>query len=64
MFRHTAAFMGRGVGPRPAPRSVIDGLPSGTYGQWATPGETEESCPICLDDVSVSAFHPSAIITK
>ena len=43
--------------PRPpASRPLPDNLVSGTYGQWATTGETEESCPICLDDVSVLLF--------
>lgn len=39
--------------PRNTPRQAIANLPSGTYGQWSTPGETEECCPICLDDVSI-----------
>ena len=34
------------------PQSVINNLENGTYGEWATPGETEETCPICFDDVS------------
>ena len=32
----------------------MSSLPKGTYAEWSTPGETEERCPICLDDVSPS----------
>ena len=43
--------------PRPpASRPLPNNLVSGTYGEWATSGETEESCPICLDDVSDLLF--------
>ena len=40
------------VKPRGTPADIISSLPKGTYGEWKTPGETEERCPICLDDVS------------
>lgn len=39
-------------GGRGTSETVINGLPSGTYGEWATPGESEERCPICFEDVS------------
>ncbi|EPS97152.1 hypothetical protein FOMPIDRAFT_1032121 [Fomitopsis schrenkii] len=38
------------VRPRGLSEQAIASLPSGTYSEWATPGETEERCPICLDD--------------
>ena len=40
--------------PRGISDSVLSSLPSGTYQDWAKPGETEERCPICLDDVRIS----------
>ena len=40
------------VKPRGTPSEIVSSLPKGTYAEWATPGETEERCPICLDDVS------------
>ena len=40
--------------PRGTPRDIIDGLPKGTYGDWAV-SSSEKRCPICLDDVSISA---------
>lgn len=40
--------------PRGVPDSVISGLPSGTYGEWAIAGETEDHCPICFDEVRFS----------
>lgn len=43
--------------PRGTPREVIDGLPNGTYNEWAT-ATSEKRCPICLDDVSnCLAYH-------
>lgn len=39
------------VRPRGLSEQAIASLPCGTYSEWATPGETEERCPICLDDV-------------
>ena len=39
------------VKPRGTPADIISSLPKGTYGEWVRPGETEERCPICLDDV-------------
>ncbi|KAH9925969.1 uncharacterized protein B0H18DRAFT_1007178 [Fomitopsis serialis] len=36
--------------PRGLSEQVIASLPGATYREWATPGETEERCPICLDD--------------
>ena len=39
------------VKPRGTPSDIVSTLPKGTYGEWACPGETEERCPICLDDV-------------
>lgn len=44
------------VRPRGLSEQAIAALPSGTYGEWATPGETEERCPICLDDVRILAL--------
>ncbi|KAH9830177.1 uncharacterized protein C8Q71DRAFT_799512 [Rhodofomes roseus] len=38
------------VRPRGLSEQTIATLPSGTYREWATPGETEDRCPICLDD--------------
>ena len=38
------------VKPRGTPTDIISSLPKGTYGEWARP-DTEERCPICLDDV-------------
>ncbi|KAI0079214.1 hypothetical protein K474DRAFT_1568399, partial [Panus rudis PR-1116 ss-1] len=35
---------------RGTPRAVLDALPAAVYSEWAVPGETEESCPICLDE--------------
>ncbi|KAH9942703.1 hypothetical protein B0H21DRAFT_696156 [Amylocystis lapponica] len=35
---------------RGTPASVMSSLPSGIYKDWAKPGESEERCPICLDD--------------
>ncbi|KAJ3554445.1 hypothetical protein NM688_g3106 [Phlebia brevispora] len=43
-------FFTAGSRSRGTPESVVNGLPSGTYGAWAVPGETEERCPICFDD--------------
>ncbi len=40
------------VKPRGTPADVVSSLPKGTYGEWKKPTETEERCPICLDDVS------------
>ncbi|KAF7789248.1 hypothetical protein EIP86_000189 [Pleurotus ostreatoroseus] len=45
----TTGRMGAGVS-RGTPESVVNNLPSGTYGEWATPGESEDRCPICFDD--------------
>lgn len=45
------------VRPRGLSEQAIASLPSGTYSEWATPGETEERCPICLDDVRTSAIY-------
>jgi hypothetical protein len=39
------------VKPRNTPSHIIASLPSGKYGEWATPG-CDERCPVCLDDVS------------
>jgi len=36
--------------PRGVSEEDIASLPSGVYVDWATPGETDERCPICLDD--------------
>ncbi|KAI8973156.1 hypothetical protein BD414DRAFT_425186, partial [Trametes punicea] len=36
--------------PRGTPADVIASLPRGKYSEWASPGATEERCPICLDD--------------
>ena len=47
----TTGRMGGGIN-RGTPESVVNNLPSGTYGEWATPGESEDRCPICFDDVS------------
>lgn len=33
-------------------QAVINSLASGTYGEWARPGESDERCPICFEDVS------------
>jgi len=37
------------VKPRNTPSHIIASLPSGKYGEWATPG-SDERCPVCLDD--------------
>ncbi|RPD79482.1 hypothetical protein L226DRAFT_455464, partial [Lentinus tigrinus ALCF2SS1-7] len=42
------------VKPRGTPAEIISSLPKGTYGDWVQPGETEERCPICLDDYAAS----------
>ncbi|KAH9916758.1 uncharacterized protein BXZ73DRAFT_9825, partial [Epithele typhae] len=42
------------VKPRGTASDVISALPKGTYGDWAKPGDTEERCPICLDDYQVA----------
>ncbi|CAL1710681.1 unnamed protein product [Somion occarium] len=42
-------------GTRRVPQAVIDSLPSGVYSDWATPGESEDCCPICLDDYEQDA---------
>ncbi|KAI1787189.1 hypothetical protein LXA43DRAFT_720705 [Ganoderma leucocontextum] len=38
------------VKPRGTPADIVSALPRGTYGEWVRPGQTEERCPICLDD--------------
>ncbi|PCH41923.1 hypothetical protein WOLCODRAFT_72346, partial [Wolfiporia cocos MD-104 SS10] len=43
------SFIGEGR-PRGLPEHIISSLPRGTYREWARPGETEERCPICLED--------------
>ncbi|KAI0746441.1 hypothetical protein C8Q80DRAFT_1104537 [Daedaleopsis nitida] len=42
------------VKPRGTPADVLASLPKGKYSEWATPGETGERCPICLDDYDAS----------
>ncbi|OBZ77552.1 E3 ubiquitin ligase BIG BROTHER-related protein [Grifola frondosa] len=44
-----STFLGE-VGPRGTPDHVVSSLPNGLYKDWAKPGETDERCPICLDD--------------
>ncbi|KAL6303717.1 hypothetical protein BKA93DRAFT_734388, partial [Sparassis latifolia] len=44
-----AEFLGEAK-PRGTPADVVASLPSGVYRDWASPGNTEERCPICLDD--------------
>lgn len=51
------------VRPRGLSEQAIADLPSGTYGEWATPGETEERCPICLDDVRIFALIMTLSLT-
>ncbi|KZT06614.1 uncharacterized protein LAESUDRAFT_653118, partial [Laetiporus sulphureus 93-53] len=36
--------------PRGTSAQIVSSLPSGVYRDWAIPGESEERCPICLDD--------------
>ncbi|KAH9855515.1 hypothetical protein C2E23DRAFT_724188, partial [Lenzites betulinus] len=38
------------VKPRGTPADIVSSLPKGKYRDWATPGVTDERCPICLDD--------------
>ncbi|KAI0700668.1 hypothetical protein C8T65DRAFT_580093 [Cerioporus squamosus] len=42
------------VKPRGTPADVLSALPKGTYGEWASPGATQERCPICLDDYAAA----------
>lgn len=42
--------------------TVINSLPGGTYGEWATPGESEERCPICFEDVSLPCGRAQRIL--
>lgn len=39
--------------PRSTPDDVVAGLEAGLYKDWATP-DSDQRCPICLDDVGVS----------
>jgi hypothetical protein len=39
------------VRPRNTPDHVIDSLPSATFKEWRD-AESDQRCPICLDDVS------------
>lgn len=41
--------------PRATPDHVIAGLENATYKEWAT-SESDQRCPICLDDVSFVFF--------
>ncbi|KAI0916656.1 hypothetical protein AcV5_003082 [Taiwanofungus camphoratus] len=45
--------------PRGTPQQVIVSLPRGFYKDWAKTGETEERCPICLDD-----YQPEDTVLK
>lgn len=49
------ATMGE-VKPKNTPAHVIEGLPSGLYKDWASPG-CDQRCPICLDDVRLPTFY-------
>jgi len=51
------ATMGE-VKPKNTPAHVIEGLPSGLYKDWASPG-CDQRCPICLDD-----YKPTDSILK
>jgi hypothetical protein len=46
-----AATIGE-VRPRHTPDNVINLLPTGTFKEWRN-SESDQRCPICLDDVSI-----------
>jgi len=49
-----AATIGE-VRPRHTPDSVINSLPTGTFKEWRN-AESDQRCPICLDDVSIQHY--------
>jgi hypothetical protein len=54
-----AATIGE-VRPRNTPDHVINSLPSGTFKEWRN-AESDQRCPICLDDVSIQQSLLSSV---
>lgn len=49
--------------PKKTSSAILESLEKAEYKDWAT-ADSDERCPICLDDVRMSKFSSAQILTS